>query len=78
MPYDWTVNWIKPLHKGKDINNVNNYRTIMVTSLMAKLFGCIKESNISEWTEKMVKELIYKLTFEKIVAPSITMSPLEY
>ena len=25
MPYDWTTNWIKPLHKGGDVNNVNNY-----------------------------------------------------
>lgn len=38
MPHDWTTNWIKPLHKGGDVNNVNNYRTIMVGSLMAKLF----------------------------------------
>ena len=41
MPYNWTTNWIKPLHKGVDVNNVNNYRTMMVASLMAKLFGCI-------------------------------------
>ena len=26
MPYNWTTNWIKPLHKGGDVNNVNNYR----------------------------------------------------
>ena len=51
MPYDWTTNWIKPLHKGGDVNNVN-YRTIMVGSLMAKLFGCIMESKISVWAEK--------------------------
>ena len=30
MSYDWTTNWIKPLYKGGDVNNVNNYRTIMV------------------------------------------------
>ena len=41
MSYDWTTNWIKPLHRGGDVNNVNNYRTIMVGSLMAKLFGRI-------------------------------------
>ena len=28
MSYDWTTNWIKPLHKGGDVNNVNNYRII--------------------------------------------------
>ena len=43
MSYDWTANWIKSLHKGGDVNNVNNYGTIMVGSLIAKLFGCIME-----------------------------------
>ena len=41
MPYVWCTNWIKPLYKGGDVNSVNNYRTIIVYSLMAKLFGCI-------------------------------------
>ena len=52
MPYEWTTNQIKPLHKDGDVNNVNNYRTIMVGSLMAKLFGCIMESKLSVWAEK--------------------------
>ena len=30
MSYDWTTNWINHLHKGGDVNNVNNYQTIMV------------------------------------------------
>ena len=30
MPYNWTTNWIKPLDRGGDVNNVNNYQTIMV------------------------------------------------
>ena len=51
MAYDWTPNWIKALYKGGDINNVNNYRTIMVGSLMEKLFGCIMKLKISEWVE---------------------------
>ena len=52
MLYDWTTNSIKPLHKVGDANNVNNYQTIMVSSIMAKLFGCIMESKISAWSEK--------------------------
>ena len=52
MPYDRNTNWIKPLHKGGYVNNVNNYRAIMVGSLMAKLFGYIMESKISVWAEK--------------------------
>ncbi|RYA40130.1 hypothetical protein, partial [Enterobacter cloacae complex sp. GF14B] len=47
MPHDWSANWIKPLHKGGDVNNVNNYHTLMVGSLMEKLFGCIMEMKIS-------------------------------
>ena len=23
--YDCTTNWIKPLHKGENVNNINNY-----------------------------------------------------
>ena len=52
MPYDWTTSWIKPLHKGGDVNNANNYLTVMVGSLMAKHFGCTK---ISAWAEKYGK-----------------------
>ena len=25
MPYNWTMNWIKPLQKHGDLNNGNNY-----------------------------------------------------
>ena len=50
----------------------------MVGSLIAKLFGCIMESKISAWAEKMVKELIDKLVFKNTITPSITLSPFEY
>ena len=36
IPYDSTTNWIKPLHKGGDVNNVDNYRTIIIGLLMTK------------------------------------------
>ena len=65
MLYDWTTNWIKPLHKGGDVNNVNNYRTIMVGSLMAKLFGCIMESKISVWAVKNGKRAYRQAGFRK-------------
>ena len=65
MSYYWTTNWIKPLHKGGDINNVNNYRTIMVGSLIAKLFGCIMESKISVWAEKNGKRAYGQAGFRK-------------
>ena len=25
MPYGWCANWIKPLHKGRYVNNVDNF-----------------------------------------------------
>ena len=51
MSHDWTTNWIKPLHKGEDGDIIKNYQTIMVGSLMEKLFGCIMKLKISEWVE---------------------------
>ena len=57
MPYGWTKIWIKPLHISGDVNNVNKYRTVMVGSLMTKLFGCIMESKISVWAEKKQESL---------------------
>ena len=51
MSYDWTTTWIKPLHKGGDVNNINNYQTIMDGSLIEKLFGRIMTSKISAWAE---------------------------
>ena len=45
------------LHKDGDVNNVNTYGTIMVGSLMAKLFGCIMESKISSWAENNGKRI---------------------
>ena len=41
------------LHKGGDVYNVNNYLTIMVGSLMERLFGCIMESKIIAWAKQM-------------------------
>ena len=51
MPQDWSTNWIKPLHKAGDINDVNNYCTIMIGSLMAKLFGSVLKIKASAWAE---------------------------
>ena len=28
MPQDWSTNWIKPLHKAGDMNDVNKYCSI--------------------------------------------------
>ena len=69
MPYDWPTNWIKTLHKGGDVNNVNNYQTIMVGSLMAKIFGCIMESKLSAWAKKNGKRAYGQLDFKSTITP---------
>ena len=78
MPYDSTTSWIKPIHKGGDVNNVNNYRTIMVGSLMEKLFGCIMESKISVWAEKNGKRAYGQAGFRNTIAPLIILSLFKY
>ena len=50
-PEDWVVNWIKPNHKRGEKNLVSNYRTIMVNSVMAKLYTIIMEQKISSCIE---------------------------
>ena len=65
MPYDWTTNWIKPLHKGGDTKEASNYRTIMVGSIMAKLFGCVMEMKLSTWAESNNKRAHGQAGFRK-------------
>ena len=55
FPPDWQDNWIKAIHKGGNINDLSNYRTIMVGPIMAKLFGCMMDRKISTWAEKNAK-----------------------
>ena len=52
MPQDWSSNWVKPLHKGGDVMNVNNYWTIMIGSLMVKLLECTMEIKLSGRVEE--------------------------
>ena len=66
MPHDWSTNWIKPLHKGGDITNANNYRTIMIGSIMTKLFGSVMEEKISAWAEANEKRALEQAGFCKV------------
>ena len=52
-------------NKSGDVNNVNNYRTIMVGPLMAKLFACIMESKIRVKAEKNGKRAYGQVGFRK-------------
>ena len=63
MAHGWGMNQIKPLHKGGYANNVNNYHTIMVGSLIENLFGCIMERKISEWAKNNGKRALRQARF---------------
>ena len=52
FPKTWQENLVVPIYKARDPDIPNNYRTIMVSSLMAKLYSIILEREISVWAEQ--------------------------
>ena len=63
FPNDCLINWIKPIFKVGDKNQVSNYRTIMVASIIAKLYRTIMEQKISAWAESTSKRALGKARF---------------
>ena len=63
FPNDWLMNWIKPIFKFGDKNQVSNYRTIMVSSTIAKLYRTIMEQKISTWAESTSKRELGQARF---------------
>ena len=63
FPNDWLMNWIKPIFKAGDKNQVSNYRTIMVSSTIAKLYSTIMEQKISTWAESTSKRALGQAGF---------------
>ena len=51
FPKPWTESLIIPIFKSGDTNNPFNYQTIMISPLLAKLYGIILENNINIWLE---------------------------
>ena len=49
FPTPWTQSLIIPIFKSADKNDPSNYRTIMISPLLAKLYGIILEKKINEW-----------------------------
>ena len=49
-PTPWTQSLIIPIFKSGDKNNPSNYRTIMISPLLAKWYGIILEK-INEWLD---------------------------
>ena len=56
--------WIKPLHKNGDVNDANNCQTIMNSSIMGKLLGCVMERKLSTWAEENDKRASGQVSFQ--------------
>jgi hypothetical protein len=52
FPKPWTQSLIVPIFKSEDKNNPSNYMTIMISPLLAKLYGIILEKKINIWLER--------------------------
>jgi hypothetical protein len=51
FPKPWMQSLIVPIFKNGDRNIPSNYRTIMISLILAKLYGIILEKKISLWLE---------------------------
>ena len=49
FPKPWTQSFIVIIFKSGDKSNPSNYRTIMISPILAKIYGSILEKNISIW-----------------------------
>jgi hypothetical protein len=56
---------IAPIFKNGDRNIPSNYRTIMISPILDKLYGIILEKKISLWLEIIVKELKAQAKFRR-------------
>ena len=48
FPKPWTQSLSIPIFKSGDTNNPSNYRTIMISPLLAKLYNIILEKKIKQ------------------------------
>ena len=65
FPKPWTQCLIIPILKSGDTNNPSNYRTIMISHFLAKLYGIILESKLSIWLESEGKRAKGQAGFRK-------------
>ena len=55
FPKPWMQSLIVPIFKNGDKNIPSNYRTIMISPILAKLYGIILEKKIILWLESHSK-----------------------
>jgi hypothetical protein len=76
FPKPWTQSLIVPIFKSGDKSNPSNYRTIMISPILAKLYGSILEKKISIWLESHGKRAKGQPVLEVIIQPWTTLSHL--
>ena len=79
FPHERHENRIQSLHKEGDRNSLTNYRTIMVSSIMAKLFSTILEMRPRKWAEDHNKRAYGQARFRpghKTIDHSVTLRVL--
>ena len=65
FPKTWTQNLIIPIFKSWDTNNPSNYQTIVITPLLAKLYGIILEKKLRIWLESEHKRAKGQVGFKR-------------
>jgi hypothetical protein len=63
FPKPWTKSLIVPIFKSGDKSNPSNYRTIMISPILSKLYGSILENKVSIWLESHRKRAKVQVSF---------------
>ena len=80
FPTPLTQSLIIPIFKSGDKNDPSNYLTIMISPLLAKLYGIILENKINEWIEmegKLVKGQVGFRRTHSTTGHLVTLSIME-
>jgi hypothetical protein len=51
FPKPWNQSLIVPIFKSEDKSNPSNYRNIMISPILTKLYGIVLENKIGSWIE---------------------------
>ena len=57
------MNWIKPIFEVGNKNQVSNYRTIMMSSTIARLYSTIMKQKVSGWAKCLNKQALGQARF---------------